>query len=180
MKDSNQKKWHTSSCDCSSNSQTACGCSSTSKSSIVCPTCDAYGLKVSQTTIKSQLKKELLDGLKILDEFNFCSNSLCDTVYYNDKIIFNQNDIKAKVTMKNSDLDTPLCYCKKLLKKDFYTMVENKEENIGAKIKAIIRDGKSFCEKSNPKGICCTEDVKEFLQSHNIVWDDENNKSGCC
>lgn len=28
--------------------------------------------------------------------------------------------------------------------------------------------------------ICCTEDVKVFLQAHTIPWDDENNKSGCC
>ena len=46
------------------------------------------------------------------------------------------------------------------------------------KIKAIIKGGKSFCEKSNPKGVCCTEDVKEFLKSHNIEWDNENAKSG--
>ncbi|MDQ1339639.1 MAG: hypothetical protein QG567_792, partial [Campylobacterota bacterium] len=29
-----------------------------------------------------------------------------------------------------------------------------------------IARGKSFCEKSNPKGVCCTDDVKAFVESH--------------
>lgn len=174
----NQQKLHTHGCDCSSNLKTSCGCSSNKSADTVCPKCGINGLKVSYTTLKSQLKKELVDSLNTLENLNFCLNPVCDTVYYNDKIIFNQNDIKSKITIKNSHPDTPLCYCKNLLKKDFYHMLETNEANIGSKIKAIISDGKSFCEKSNPKGVCCTEDVKEFLKSYNIGWDDI--KSGCC
>lgn len=181
MENLNQQKLHRSSCDCSSGSQTSCGCLTNKSADEACPKCGIKGLKVSQTTLKSQLKKELVDGLKTLEDFNFCTNPVCDTVYYRDEILFNQNDIKSKVTIKNSHPDTPLCYCKSLLKKDFYHMLETNEANIGSKIKAIISDGKSFCEKSNPKGVCCTEDVKEFLKSYNINWDDDiNTKLGCC
>lgn len=173
-----------SNCGCNSNStQNGCDCSTNIKAEVACPTCQTYGLKVSALTIRSQVKKEPLKLLEAdLEKFHFCTNPECNTVYYNDtQIVVVQDEIKSKVTIKNSDASTPLCYCKKLLKEQFYQMLRDNEPNIAQKIKSIITDGKSFCEKSNPKGICCTEDIKSFLAEHGISWDEENTSgSGCC
>ena len=173
------------SCDCSTSSdtQSGCGCSSSASASAHCPVCGVLGRKISALTAKSQLKKEVASYYHShLDSLNFCTNPTCSFVYYDDSgsVLIHQDEIKCKVTIKNDDLTTPLCYCQKLLKKDFYAMVAAGEENIGAKLKAIIADGRSFCEKSNPKGICCTEDVKAFVESHGVIWDDGCSRGGCC
>lgn len=154
----------------------SCGCATQEVATYMCPSCNKSGSNVDAITIKAQLKKELRDNMTSgLDEFNFCTNPKCDTVYYaNDSSeIFSQSDIKSKITIKNDDPKTPLCYCKKLLKEDVIEMIENKEENIPGKIKTIISQGKSFCKKSNPKGTCCTEDITSFLKEYGIDFNEK-------
>ena len=80
----------------------------------------------------------------------------------------------AKVSHKQiSNQKTPLCYCKKLLKEQILKMIE---------------EGKTFCEKSNPKGTCCTEDITDFLAEYGINFNEikkpkfslNPNPSSCC
>lgn len=169
-------------CGTSGNTQSGCGCSISPSATANCPACGTAGRKVSALTMQSQLTKEALPHFAShLDTFNFCTNPACPFVYYDDSqsIVIRQDEIKSKVTIKNDDPSTPLCYCKKLLKSDFYAMVENKDPDIADTIKTIISGGKSFCEKSNPKGVCCTEDVKSFLARHGMEWKDTGS-AGCC
>ena len=150
---------------------TNCGCATTTKTNNLCPNCKEEGFVVKEITIKSQLKKESLNYLKSsIDDFNFCNNPKCDTVYYsnNGSQTYEQKDIKSKITIKNDDPKTPLCYCQKLLKSSVLKMIEDNESNIYEKVKSIISEGKSFCEKSNPKGVCCTEDIKSFLIENGV------------
>ena len=168
----------------------SCRCATQVNATSVCPQCRQKGSNVEAITVKSQLKKEALSSMRSgMAAFNFCSNPGCDTVYYaNDgSESFGQKEIKSKVTLKNSDPKTPLCYCKKLLKRDVLAMIENNEANIAEKVKAIIAEGKSFCEKSNPKGTCCTDDVKHFLAGYGIPWEKPKQQlfsmmppSSCC
>ena len=172
-----------SSCNCSTtNDSSSCGCSNSEVASITCPFCRTNGRKVTALTMHSQLKKEYQEQYESFENFNFCTNPHCSNVYYNDQgITIGQEQIKTKVTLKNSDPSTPLCYCKKLLKEQFYDMVRAGEPNIAQKIKEIIANGKSFCEKSNPKGVCCTEDVNLFLAAHNIdIAIDNSHTASCC
>ncbi|NOQ32351.1 MAG: hypothetical protein GQ570_14675 [Helicobacteraceae bacterium] len=156
----------------------SCRCATQETVAVTCPHCNQNGNNVDSVTIKAQLKKEKRLSMHLdLNEFNFCSNPSCDTVYYsNDRSeTFVQVDIKSKITVKNDDVKTPLCYCRKLLKERVIGMIENNEFNIAQKVKAIISDGKSFCEKSNPKGTCCTDDITSFLAEYGINFN-ENNK----
>lgn len=172
------------SCGCGTTAETesGCGCSLSTSATASCPGCGTVGRKVSALTIQSQFKKETLSQYASHnDKFNFCTNPTCSFVYYDDSgsIVIHQDEIKSKVTIKNDDPSTPLCYCKKLLKSDFYKMVEDNIPDIANKIKTIISEGKSFCEKSNPKGVCCTEDVKAFLAKQGMAWEDAGS-AGCC
>lgn len=176
------------SCGCGTTGSTwrtesgGCGCSISSSATASCPSCGTKGIKVSTLTIQSQFKKETLSHYAShTDTFNFCTNSACPAVYYDNSgsTVIHQDEIKSKVTIKNDEPSTPLCYCKKLLKSDFYKMVEDNEPDIADKIKTIISEGKSFCEKSNPKGVCCTEDVKAFLAKRGLQWEDTG-AAGCC
>jgi len=161
------------SCSDSSCTTSSCNCSSNISTKIACPICGQIGHKVTGITIKAQLKKEKFKGMSHdKDEFNFCSNPSCDNVYYSNdkKQNFTQADIKSKVTIKNNDPKTPLCYCKKLLKKDVIEMINRGEKDIGKKVRDIISQGKTFCEKANPKGSCCTKEVGDFLADYNIAF----------
>ncbi|WP_345974909.1 hypothetical protein [Sulfurimonas sp. HSL3-7] len=168
----------------------SCGCATQVNAASVCPQCHQKGSKVEAVTVQSQLKKEPLSNMhSTRDAFNFCTNPVCDTVYYADdgSESFGQKEIKSKVTLKNDDPKTPLCYCKKLLKGDVLAMIEKGEPDIAEKVKAIIANGKSFCEKSNPKGTCCTDDVKNFLAGFGISWEKPKKQmfsmmppSSCC
>jgi Zinc binding domain len=158
---------------------TSSGCSTQSTTQHCCPECTKVGNNVGAITLKSQLKKESFTKMQSsIDEFSFCINPKCDTVYYShdSSETFTQAEIKSKVTIKNNDPKTPLCYCRKLLKENVIEMIKNKESNIPTKIKDILASGKSFCEKSNPRGNCCTEDIKNFLADYEINW----GKSSCC
>ena len=170
----------------------SCGCATQEEVAHVCPSCNNNGSNVDGITVKSQLKKEVRDNMHLgMDEFNFCTNPKCDTVYYSidGSETFSQSDIKSKVTIKNDDPKTPLCYCRKLLKQNVIDMIKNNEPDIAKKVKAIISDGKSFCEKSNPKGTCCTEDITSFLKEYGIDFNETkkttfslnpNPSSSCC
>jgi hypothetical protein len=170
----------------------ACGCGDTIEAVGKCPNCNSKGTVVSGVTIKAQLKKEKFENLTTSkDDFNFCNTPKCDTVYYSNdgSQTYSQTDIKSKITIKNDDPKTPLCYCKKLLKENVIEMIKNNEPDIAKKIKAIISDGKSFCEKSNPKGTCCTEDITSFLKEYDINFNETkkttfslnpNPSSSCC
>lgn len=168
----------------------SCGCATQVSAASVCPHCHQKGSKVEAITVKSQLKKEPLSNMRsAMAAFNFCTNPGCDTVYYaNDgSESFGQKEIKSKVTLKNDDPETPLCYCRKLLKKDVLAMIENRETDIAEKVRAIIANGKSFCEKSNPKGSCCSDDVKSYLAGYGIPWEKPKQQrfsvmppSSCC
>ena len=160
--------------DCCATDTSSCGCSNSSSSDKACSSCNEYGIKVSAVTLKAQLKKEFYENLiHDVDDFHFCTNPECDTVYYssNENETYGQECIKSKVACKNEDLKTPLCYCKKLLKENVLAMIEAKEENIPSKIKAIISEGKTFCEKSNPRGTCCTQDIATFLEKQGKTFD---------
>ncbi len=158
---------------CDTTQSSDCGCSSTPKAEHTCPHCKEAGLKISEVTLKAQLKKEHYSELKNeANNFNFCKNPACDTVYYSNdgSESYNQSQVKSKITVKNDDPKTPLCYCKKLLKRDVIKMIEDGEENISTKIKTKISEGKTFCEKANPKGSCCTSEIKSFLKNYNIEF----------
>jgi len=151
----------------------SCGCVTPIETVNRCPNCNSKGTVVSGITIKAQLKKEKFENLTTSkDNFNFCNTPKCNTVYYsNDGTEFyNQEDVKLKVAVKNDDPQTPLCYCKRLLKQNVIDMINNKEENIAEKVFEIVSSGKSVCEKANPRGVCCTEDVTNFLADYGIDY----------
>lgn len=150
-----------------------CGCATSNDSLNLCPNCNSKGLDVQGITVKSQLKKDKFESMiSSREDLNFCTTPKCDTVYYSNdgKETFAQADIKSKITSKNDDINTPLCYCKKLLKENVIEMIKNKEKKIPEKIKEIVSVGKTFCEKSNPRGTCCTEDLTRFLADYGMKY----------
>lgn len=109
-----------------------------------------------------------------MPQFYFCTTPACPVVYYTEGSdnCFYASDIKTRVTIKNDDPATPLCYCHKYKKADALEDMKTMEPKaLVKKIKALISKDKSFCQKSNPKGSCCTEDIKQWLGTHGIPWE---------
>ena len=141
-----------------------------------CPACGKSGKRVEAQTVNAQLKKEFKESLSHeADQFCFCTTPECDTVYYSldGEESFPQAAIKSKVTIKNDDPSTPLCYCHKYTKQDALDDMKTMESHrLVRKIKEMIA-GNKVCKKANPKGSCCTMDIRLFLAEHNIVWDEK-------
>ena len=140
----------------------------------VCPKCKKEGKTVNPVTIKSQVLKEKKESMtNDMDAFCFCTSPECDVIYYSKDghEIFYETDIKSKVTIKNDDPSTPLCYCHKYKKADAMEDMKVLEPKaLVKKIRAMI-DGEKFCQKANPKGSCCTADIKSWLAERNIPWE---------
>lgn len=140
-----------------------------------CPKCGKAGKSVKAVTINAQLLKEKRENMKSdMESFHFCTSPECGVVYYNKNgnECFYEGDIKAKVTIKNDDPTTPLCYCHKYKKGDALEDIKQLDPKaVVKKIKGIISRDKSFCQKANPKGSCCTSDIKSWLAERNIPWE---------
>ena len=157
------------------NQEAGCGCGTADIAINLCPHCNSKGIELSAVTLKAHLRKEKFQTMSSSkDDFNFCTTPKCDTVYYSNdgEETFSQADVRSKVAIKNDDLKTPLCYCKKLLKQNVLDMIKNKEEDIPTKISKIISEGKTFCEKANPRGTCCPEEITKFLADYGIDYGD--------
>lgn len=157
-------------------------CSATEDALTKCPSCSNRGIKVNSDTIRKHLKKDIYVTVKSnKDDFNFCISPHCNTVYYanESREIFSQEEVKHKIAAKNQDLDTPLCYCKRLTKQDAIDIIESGEEDVSQKILDEIGDS-CKCSKTNPKGVSCVEDISNFLTPYRIEFDTSKSNSSCC
>ncbi|MES9826381.1 MAG: hypothetical protein ABW127_18325 [Candidatus Thiodiazotropha endolucinida] len=153
---------------------TDCGCSTgQSDSPIACPVCTKRGRTVDLVTPEHTLIKEVRDQLDPARNYHFCDNPDCDVVYYNDQdtSVFRTHEVKNRVTIKDDSPETPLCYCFKVFKKHALEEISRTgTTNVFQRIQAKMRPGQScFCEKSNPRGDTCTQDIKDWLETQGIT-----------
>ena len=163
------------------------GASKNSQSAIACPVCRKLGSTVSKVTTVPSLKKEVRGTLDLGMQSHFCESPDCDVVYYNEKTdqVFKTSDVKKKVTIKDDSPETPLCYCFKVLKQQALdeiaaTGTTDVLQRTQAKMEAAEN---SLCEKLNPRGDCCTKDIKAWLKAQGVAIDEpvkEQQNSGCC
>lgn len=166
----------------SENSANGCGCSATTEAFANCPSCNEKGIKVNEETLKKYLKKVHYSEIKSdKKSFNFCTSPTCNTVYYSNESneAFSQEMAKHKIAVKNSDLDTPLCYCKRFTKQDAIDVIESGDKDVSGTILDAIGDN-CKCQKTNPKGVSCVEDITNFLAPYGIEFNTSKKKSSCC
>jgi len=89
-------------------------------------------------------------------------------VYYSDKgQRFTASDLINRVTCKDPSPETPLCYCFKISKQDALDeMNATGRSTVLSSIREQMDSKGCFCEKSNPRGACCLEEVTAWLASH--------------
>lgn len=168
----------TSNCDCGTGQ---------TQSEIACPVCRKLGRTVNPTTPRHTLTRTVRDKLNAEHHYHFCENPDCDVVYYNnqDTSVFTTSELKNAVTIKDESPETPLCYCFKVLKKQaLEDIARTGTTNVFQHIQSKMKSGQScFCEKANPRGDTCTQDIQRWLVAQGITDTDQPSIpeiNGCC
>lgn len=89
-------------------------------------------------------------------------------VYFseNKNKLFKINDLKTKVTIKDTGLDVLTCYCFNHTRKSILDEIERTgKSTIIENIKKKMQDPGCFCEISNPQGICCLSNNISYVKN---------------
>ncbi len=129
-----------------------------------CPSCGTSGLRVDFITLRALLKDEFLSSVAE-EEYRFCGDAGCGTVYYSSRTIFIKSQLKVPVGVKEASGERPLCYC-------FGHSIASITEELKTKgctnaledIRAKMKDPGCRCEVENPSGSCCLGSVAKGIQ----------------
>ncbi|WP_371756255.1 hypothetical protein [Ferviditalea candida] len=72
-----------------------CEVSNTNRSAEHCPGCKSRGKSVGLLTLKSLLVPYALEQLETSLSYFFCGTSECTVIYFNERNVFRQDDIKV-------------------------------------------------------------------------------------
>ena len=148
------------------------GCCSTAtkikpdKHKNLCPVCNNKGKAVKLITIKSLISPKSLATIDAGQQYYFCKDADCQTVYFNGNgQCFNTSDIKVRVHQKDLAEDVPVCYCFDWSPKNIAQAAKDGGlEQIAPSISDHIKAGRCGCEVNNPQGTCCLGNINSFIR----------------
>ncbi|XMB86856.1 (2Fe-2S)-binding protein [Mycoplasmatota bacterium WC44] len=127
-----------------------------------CPKCGVDGEFVKYETV-SFLAKDIVSVSNGSDYF-LCLDDECDVVYYNDEQVLYTIDIEVPISHKTDSKIHYVCYCSKMTKEELEK--EIKDKNLKS-LKDVIKYTKAMnisdCVHRNPKGTCCSIEIRELL-----------------
>ena len=116
--------------------------------------------------------------------YHFCENPDCDLVYFDcvTGVLFKREQLINRVTIKDENPKTPLCYCFKVLKEDALKELSEKgSTDVVAMIQERMKGHGCQCEKLNPREGCYLKDIETWLMKQGIDPKEQNEpSSGCC
>jgi len=121
------------------------------------------GEGVSLKTVKHLVKED-----KLVKDLNYsiCLNEDCDVVYYSDDVIYKKEDVKVPVWFKRDANPKYICYCSRVTEEDIKRAIEDGANTLKD---VIIKTGamkNCNCEINNPKGKCCSNDIKKVMEKY--------------
>jgi len=159
-------------------------CSSSNRALAACPNCGQPGSSVEQITPQHTLRLELRGDIALSARYYFCETPECNHIYFSEdgKQRFSSAQLINRVTCKDPSPDTPLCYCFKITKGDVLKEYQvSGESSVITQIEGKMADKPCFCDKSNPRGLCCTTEIKSWLKSQGIEESENiSTDSSCC
>ena len=123
----------------------------------LCPVCGQKGRSVQIFTIRSLLKEQLSSAI-LNEDYSFCLNPECNTVYFSatKDSIFQKHDLKIRVGLKEKTQPRTLCYCFGITIEDVHAEIREKgKSTIESDISEKVEAGLCHCEDANPEGRCC-------------------------
>ncbi|MEX2581398.1 MAG: mercuric transporter MerT family protein [Verrucomicrobiales bacterium] len=134
-----------------------------------CPRCGNEGKPVKTVTLRSLLRREILDAAGNIEEpaWRFCPTPTCPAVYFDEtgSTLFDKQALKVRVGIKETAAPRPVCYC-------FHHTVEEIEDDIARTGQTgVLDDIKTrmqeacWCETTSPMGSCCLGTVTRFIKA---------------
>jgi hypothetical protein len=130
-----------------------------------CPRCLVNGTVVELQTVKALLTERALARLAVAHH-RFCSNDMCDVVYFDDEGgTFDTSDIRVPVWQKARSGGGLICYCFGETETSVRTEMERTGRS-GAvqRVRAHIAARRCACDIRNPRGSCCLGDLTAAVQ----------------
>jgi len=129
-----------------------------------CPSCKKEGLGVEKIVVINHSKENtwpIEEG-----EWFLCEQAGCDVVYFggDGKRTIKRQDVKTRVTFKETSAPRPLCYCKMVTEEDVIEAVEKGARTLAEVRKATGIGGGGYCELTNPGGACCSRNYVPFIE----------------
>lgn len=129
------------------------------------------GESIKTITPRHTLKKVYGDQIDLRSEYFFCLSSQCKTVYYDSSgtHTFNVDQLINLVSCKDEAPEVPLCYCYKINKGDVLKELKTQgESRVIEYIQNSMQKKTCFCDKSNPRGGCCLDEIRSWLLKMDI------------
>lgn len=123
----------------------------------VCPDCGTLGRKVQRITLKSLLTSMALERLSAGNHY-FCSTPTCTVVYYSRGEVFQRNEVRVPVFVKEPPGQRLLCYCFEVAEHE----IDGADDE---RIRNHVQAGRCACEVRNPEGTCCLGYVVRALRN---------------
>ena len=129
-----------------------CNTSSSSRKHI-CPVNGKSYSQVSTRTIMHHISEPWSHELSDTPYY-FCSDPDCEVAYFGlNNSIINKTQLRTKIGIKEKQLNTLLCYCFGVTKKQ-----AQENPSIKAYVLEQTKNHTCSCETSNPSGKCCLKD----------------------
>ncbi|MCW8827370.1 MAG: hypothetical protein OQK78_13205 [Gammaproteobacteria bacterium] len=161
----------------------SCCAPSTTISTASCPACAKRGIQIDNITPRHTLKREFREEIATANHYYFCETADCNTVYFSEdgKQSFTTEQLINPVTCKSTSPETPLCYCYKITKGDVIDEYQRSgESSVIEQIEQKMADKPCFCDKSNPRGVCCTTEIERWMKDQGIGESESSSSDPCC
>nr|CRH04329.1 Conserved protein of unknown function [Candidatus Magnetococcus massalia] len=179
---------------CETKESGCCGTTKASPPQARCPSCGVAGSAVQAVTPQHTLKAAFRPEVDGDGHYHFCETPNCNTVYFELERgqQFELEQLINRVTIKDKDPKTPLCYCFKVLKEDaLREWAESGSCDVVAMIQQRMKRHGCQCEKLNPRGGCCLQDIENWLIKQGLeptkqskpqagCESGQNHSDGCC
>jgi len=150
---------------CSTESEAHDCCTPQPKGKVECPSCHQNAKGVLRKTFEALVTEGTKANFSCFDGFYYCKTASCKTVYFRDKTILTQKDMKVVVGLKEGASPARVCYCFDWTKEKIKAELEkNGETNALEDIKSKMENPGCSCEILNPSGGCCLGDTTKVIK----------------
>jgi hypothetical protein len=129
-----------------------------------CPTNGVVGKPVKLSTVKNLLDFDSLARIKPDEQFFFCSDDACQTVYYSSHQTYDTSNLRIRVYQKDSAPEVPVCYCFGWTREKLELQVTSGSVSAPGEIRSHIKANRCACDLRNPQGSCCLGNVESYIR----------------
>lgn len=134
----------------------------------ICRECGNTGKQVLEITLRSMVKEPVLETIWYPHGFYFCETPTCEVVYFNNEkqVYLHKQDIKVRVGIRETENPVPVCYCFEWTNERIFEQIRQLGYSTAVKeIGAKIKSAECVCDKKNPSGRCCLDNVYKVVKN---------------